>query len=214
MAVTGFWYARSADDDEVEALRESIDSFAGRVEADRGVQEVMAAWRGWPGRVHGLDREGRLDRLNRLFLGAFLAAHPGENTFYACSRDDIDSTTWDVGREHAPSRCEAVFAHTERFPPMSLLFVGLGPERSARLPGAMGNFALTAGELDRHADRIRHAHALAPAERADAIKRMNGWLEVGSAPGFSTGQVLEALPAVIGPALNAGKGLVSVTVAM
>jgi hypothetical protein len=214
MAVTGFWYLRHATDDEVLRLRPSIDSFVERVRADRGIQEVMSAWSGWPARIHGFDHNRQLDRVNRLFLGAFLAATPGENAFYACSRDDIDDLTWDIGREEAPEECEALFAHAERFPPISLLFVGLGPERASWLPGAMGNFALTAAELEECAHRMRHAHAFAPAERADAAKRMNTWLEVGSAYGFNTGHMLEAIPAVLGPALSAGKGLVSVTVSM
>lgn len=214
MAVTGFWYLRPAADDEVATLRPGIDSFVERFERDVSIQEVMAAWKGWPARVHGFDHNRQLDRVNRLFLGAFLAATPGENVFYACSRDDLDHVTWDVGRDTAPRYCEALFAHTERFPPLSLLFVGLGPERSSWLPGALGNFALTAAELRELSDRMRHAHSLAPAERADAIKRMNVWLEVGSAYGFNTAHMLEAIPAVIGPAITAGKGLVSVTVSM
>jgi hypothetical protein len=174
----------------------------------------MSAWKGWPARVHGFDEDRQLDRINRLFLGAFLAATPGEDTFYACSRDDLDHVTWDVGRELAPQPCEALFAHAERFPPISLLYIGLGPDRSSWLPGELGNFALTASELNERADRMRHAHALAPTERAEAIKRMNTWLEVGSVYGFNTAHILEALPAVIGPAVSAGMGLVSVTVSM
>ncbi len=214
MAVTGFWYLRQAADEEVATLRHGIDSFVERVGRDVSIQEVMAAWKGWPARVHGFDHNRQLDRVNRLFLGAFLAATPGEDMFYACSRDDLDHVTWDVGRELQPQHCEALFAHTERFPPLSLLFLGLGPERASWLPGALGNFALTAAELVELGGRMRHAHALAPAERADAIKRMNVWLEVGSAYGFNTGHILEAIPAVIGPAITAGMGLVSVTVSM
>lgn len=214
MAVTGFWYLRHASDAEVAILRPAIDAFVSTVQADHGIEEVMAAWRTWPARVHGFDVNHELDRLNRLFLGAFLAATPDADTFYSCSRDDLDHATWDVGREPPPERCEAIFAHAERFPPMSLLFIGLGPERAGWLPGAMGTFALTAAELAEEAARMRHAHALAPAERVDAIQRMNTWLEVGSVFGFHSGQILEAMPAVIGTAMSAGVGLVSVTVSM
>ncbi|MDH4117939.1 MAG: hypothetical protein OEZ14_06395 [Acidimicrobiia bacterium] len=214
MAITGFWYLRHATDDEVARLRGPIDDFVAQLRNDAGVQEVMAAWHGWPSRVHGFGPNRQLDRLNRLFLGAFLAANPGENAFLACSRDDIDDQTWDVGRGLPPEHCEALFAHTERFPPLSLLFIGIGPERASWLPGAMGNFALSSAELAEQAEHIRRAHAMAPAERTDAIRRMSTWLEVGSAYSFNTSQMLEAIPAVVGPALMAGKGLLSVSVAM
>jgi hypothetical protein len=78
----------------------------------------------------------------------------------------------------------------------------------------MGNFALTAAELAEAAPRMRKAHSMNPAERADAVHRMNTWLEIGSAYQFNTAQVLEALPAVISSALAARTGLVSVTAAM
>jgi hypothetical protein len=94
------------------------------------------------------------------------------------------------------------------------LYVGLGPDRAAQLPGALGTFVLDSAELAERAGHIRHAHALSPAERADAVARMNTWLEVGSGFGFQTPHVLEMLPAVIGSALASNMGLVSVTVAM
>ncbi len=214
MAVTGFWYVRQVSDEEIVELRKPIDTFVERVAKDRGIQEVMAAWKAWPAQVHGFRPDRTLDRLNRLFLGAFLAATPGENAFFACSRDDIDDATWDIGREPAPDNVQALFAHIDRFPPMSLLFMGIGPDRAGWLPGALGNFALTSAELEREAPHLRHAHAMPPLERTDAIHRMNTWLEIGSGHGFNTAHVLEALPAVIGPALIAGKGLVSVTASM
>ena len=214
MAVTGFWYVRHAPDEEIESLRPPIDDFVRKVSADNGIQEVLAAWKAWPARVHGFGPDRSLDRLNRLFLGAFLAATPGENAFFACSRDDIDDVTWDVGRQNPPDRVEALFAHIDRFPPISSLFMGIGPERASWLPGALGCFALTAAELDAQANHMRRAHVLNPAERTDAVHRMTTWLEIGTPAGFRPSQVLEALPAVIGPALAKGVGLVSVTAAL
>jgi hypothetical protein len=214
MALTGFWYVRHAEDEELERLRPDIDKFVNRAVSDRGIQEVMAAWRTWPAVVHGFGEGHQIDRVNRMFLGAFLAGSPGQDAFYACSRDDLDAATWEIGRGVSPPHVEACFAWVERFPPASLLYVGLGPERSARLPGALGTFALSSRELVEHEYRIRHAHALSPAERADAVARMNKWLEVGSGNGFQTPQVLELLPSIIGSALSKGTGLVSVTVAM
>lgn len=211
MAVTGFWYVRQVSDAEVAALRPGLDEFLARVAADDGIQEAMATWRTWPERVFGLDGQRQLDRLNRTFLGAFLAGHPGADLFYSCSRDDLDHVTWEVGRAPSPYPCEALFAWTARFPPASLLYVGLGPARIARLPGELGVFLLDSVELEQRADAIRHAHAIAPAERVDAIRRMNRWLEVGDAAGFATAHVIEALPLVVGSAVTAGVGLVSVT---
>lgn len=214
MAVTGFWYVRHASNEEVAALRPPIDDFVRRVSSDSGIQEVLEAWKAWPVRVHGFAPDRSLDRLNRLFLGAFLAATPGEDAFFACSRDDIDDVTWDVGRQPVPEHTEALFTHIDRLPPMSMLFIGIGPERASWLPGALGCFALTAAELSAEATHIRRAHLLNPAERTDAVHRMNTWLEIGSGAGFNAAHVLEALPAVIGTALQAGKGLVSVTAAL
>ena len=214
MAVTGFWYVRQAADEEIARLRPPIDEFVHKVRSDPGIQEVMAAWKAWPAHVHGFGPDRSLDRLNRLFLGAFLAATPGENTFFACSRDDLDHATWDVGRDAPPEHVEALFAHIDRFPPISLLYMGIGPERAAWLPGALGCFALTASELEAQAVHIRRAHVLNPAERTDAVHRMNTWLEVGTPAGFRAAQMLEALPSVVGPALRDGAGLVSVTAAL
>lgn len=214
MAVTGFWYVRQASDEEIARLRLPIDDFVRRVSTDASIQEVMSAWKAFPDQVHGLSPDRTLDRLNRMFLGAFLAATPGENAFFACSRDDIDHVTWDVGRDDPPDHVEALFAHIDRFPPVSLLFQGIGPDRAAWLPGALGCFALTAEELDAEASHIRRAHVLNPIERSEAVGRMTTWLEVGTAAGFRPAHMLEALPAAVGPALANGMGLVSVTAAL
>ena len=143
---------------------------------------------------------------------AIWSATAGSDLFYACALEDHEDHTWDVSEPEAfdePPR--AIFAATPGLPTVSLLYVGLGPERARWLPGHMGSFALTSEQLAELAHTLRHAHAMPPAERAGAVNRMHSWLSIGTAYGFPVVHLLNALPDLIGSALGRGVGLVGAT---
>ena len=122
------------------------------------------------------------------------------------------SPTWDLSEPNELDEpLRAIFAATPGLPTLSLLYVGLGPERALWLPGLMGNFALTHDQLAELAHAVRHAHALPPVERAAAVERMYSLLKAGNAHGFPVAHLLTGLPDLIGSALGRGLGLVGAT---
>jgi hypothetical protein len=146
------------------------------------------------------------------FLQAFWSATADSDLFYACAVDDHEDATWDLSDTHQPDEPpRAIFAATPGLPTVSLLYLGLGPDRARWLPGHLGTFALTHDELSETAHSLRHAHAMPPAERADAVRRMYSWLDIGNAHGFPVAHLLSALPELITSALGRGLGMVGAT---
>jgi hypothetical protein len=209
---SGFWYVGHAPDALVASLRPAFSAFADRVESDPSVVRAMQAWRAVPASVHGPQPGEPVSPAAHEFLDAFWSATTDSDLFYACAIDDHEQSTWDLGEPHEldePPR--AFFATTPGLPTVSLLYLGLGPERAKWLPGHMGSFALTHDELAEAAHTLRHAHALPPVERADSVNRMYSWLNAGTAHGFPVVHLLSALPDLIGSALARGLGLVGAT---
>jgi hypothetical protein len=211
MADTGFWYVGQMPDDALAALAPRIGAFCARATADPGVQAVLEDWRAAPSRIHGLGEGQVRNRWNERFHTAFWVVRPPEEVFTACGRDDLDDATWDLSALERPRLCRAAFAAVGLIPPVSLLYLGLGPQRTAWLPGVMGVFALTAAEVTAAADHVRKAHSMSPSERAGAIARMEKWLRMGSSPSFPVGHLLEALPLLFATAAEEGRGLVAAT---
>lgn len=209
---SGFWYVGHAPDGLVAELRPAFSAFAKRVESDQRVLRALEAWRALPVSVHGPEPGDPVSPSAQEFLDAFWSATADSDLFYACAIDDHEDATWDLSEPHQPEEPpRAIFAATRGLPTVSLLFVGLGPERAKWLPGHLGTLAATHDELEAAAHSLRHAHAMPPAERADAIRRMYAWLNIGNAPGFPVSHLLSALPELIGSALGRGVGLVGAT---
>ena len=209
---SGFWYVGHAPDGLVAELRPAMSEFAGRVESDQRVLQALGAWRSLPASVHGPEPGAPLAPTAQEFLEAFWSATADSDLFYACALDDHDEATWDLSAPHQPEEPpRAIFAATPGLPTVSLLYLGLGPERAKWLPGHLGTFALTHDELTDVAHSLRHAHAMPPAERADAVRRMYSWLNLGSAHGFPVAHLLVALPELITSALGRGLGLAGAT---
>lgn len=212
MSDSGFWYAGHAPDELVAELRPRFSAFAQRVENDRRVLQALHAWKGLPAAIHGPEPGAPLHTAAQEFLDAFWSATADSDLFYACAQDDHEDETWDLSEPHQPDQPpRAIFAATPGLPTVSLLYLGLGPERSKWLPGHLGTFAMTHAELSEAAHALRHAHAMPPAERADAVRRMYSWLNVGTAHGFPVVHLLNALPELIGSAIARGRGLVGAT---
>ena len=212
MSDSGFWYVGHAPDALVAELRPAFSAFADRVENDVRVAQAIEAWRALPASVHGPEPGESTSPAALEFLEAFWSATTDSDLFYACAVDDHEESTWDLAEPpevDEPPR--AIFATTPGLPTASLLYLGLGPERVKWLPGHMGSFAITHGELEGMAHSLRHAHAMPPAERAAAVNRMYSWLNVGTAYGFPVAHLLSALPELIGSALGRGLGLVGAT---
>lgn len=209
---TGFWYVGHAPDELVAELEPAFAAFAGRVESSRRVERALEEWRALPAAIHGPQPGVPVSSAVQEYVDAFWSATAGSDLFYACALDDHEESTWDLGEPHQPDEPpRAIFASTAGLPTVSLLYIGLGPERAKWLPGKLGSFAVTRAGLEESAHSIRHAHAMPPAERADAVRRMYSWLNHGSAPGFPVAHLLTALPDLIGSALARGVGLVGAT---
>ncbi len=209
---SGFWYVGHAPDGLVAELRPAFSAFAGRVEGDQRILAALQAWRAVPASIHGPEPGAAIGPAAHEFLDAFWSATADSDLFYACALDDHDDATWDLSEDHQPEEPpRAIFAATPGLPTVSLLYIGLGPERAKWLPGRLGTFAMTHDELSEAAHSLRHAHAMPPAERADAVRRMYSWLNIGSAHGFPVVHLLSALPDLIGSALGRGLGLVGAT---
>ena len=210
MSDSGFWYVGHAPDALVARLRPAFSAFADRVESD--VERAMEKWRALPASVHGPEPGEGTSTAAQEFLDAFWLATTESDLFYACSLDDHEAATWDLSEPNELDEpLRAIFAATPGLPTLSLLYVGLGPERAQWLPGLMGNFALTHDQLAELAHTVRHAHALPPVERAAAVKRMYSLLNAGTAHGFPVAHLLTGLPDLIGSALGRGQGLVGAT---
>jgi hypothetical protein len=209
---SGFWYVGHAPDGVVAELRPAFTAFATRVQSDQRVLQALQAWRALPASIHGPEPGGAIESAAHQFLDAFWSATADSNLFYACALDDHEDETWDLSEPHQPDEPpRAIFAATPGLPTVSLLYLGIGPERAKWLPGHLGTFALTHDELSEIAHPVRHAHAMSPAERAEAVRRMYTWLNIGSAHGFPAVHLLSALPDLIGSALGRGLGLVGAT---
>jgi hypothetical protein len=209
---SGFWYVGHAPDGFVAELRPTVAAFANRVESDQRVLDAIRAWNALPASIHGPEHGVPLSPDAQEFLDVFWSATAGSDLFYACALDDHEDATWDLSEPHQPEEPpRAIFAATPGLPTVSLLYVGLGPERAKWLPGHLGTFTMTHDELAEVAHSLRHAHAMPPAERADAVRRMYTWLNIGSAHGFPVVHLLSALPDLIGSALARGLGLVGAT---
>ena len=196
----------------MSSLQPAFSAFADRVENDPSAVRAMEIWRAAPASIHGPRPGEPTSPAAQEFIDAFRFATPESDLFYACALDDHEYSTWDLAEPYKldePPR--AFFAATPGLPTASLLYIGLGPERSKWLPGHMGTFALTNDELESAAHSIRHAHALPPQERAEAVNRMYAWLTAGAADGFPVVHLLSALPDLIGSALGRGLGLVGAT---
>lgn len=211
MADTGFWYVGQMPDEGPAAPAPAIGAFCSKATADPGVQAVLDDWRAGPARIHGFGDGHVRDRWNERFYTAFWVVRPPEDVFTACSRADLEPFTWDLAEDVRPRACRAVFAAVGLIPPVSLLYLGLGPQRVQWVPGVLGVFALSAAEVAASADHVRRAHAMSPSERALAVARMEGWLRMGSSPSFPVAHLLEALPLVFATAAEEGTGLVAAT---
>lgn len=209
---SGFWYVGHAPDGLVAELRPAFAAFAERVEADQRVVQAIQAWRALPASIHGPEPGAQVGPAAHEFLDAFWSATADSGLFYACALDDHEDATWDLSEPHQPEEPpRAIFAATPGLPTVSLLYLGLGPERAKLLPGHLGTFAMTHDQLSGVAHSMRHAHAMPPVERADSVRRMYSWLNIGSAHGFPVVHLLSALPDLIGSALASGVGLVGAT---
>jgi hypothetical protein len=209
---SGFWYVGHAPDGLVAELRPAFSAFASRVESDQRVLRALEAWRAVPASIDGPQPGDPVSSSAHEFIEAFWSATADSDLFYACALDDHEDETWDLSEPHQPDEPpRAVFAATSGLPTVSLLYLGLGPERARWLPGHLGTFAMTHDELVEAAHSMRHAHAMPPAERADAVRRMYSWLSIGNAHGFPVVHLLSALPELIGSALARGMGLVGAT---
>jgi hypothetical protein len=209
---SGFWYVGHAPDALVARLQPEFSAFSERAEGDGRVERAMETWRALPASIHGPEPGESISPAAGEFLEAFWSATAGSDLFYACALDDHETATWDLAEPHQldePPR--AIFANTPGLPTVSLLYLGLGPERAKWLPGHMGSFALTHEQLAGVAHTLRHAHALPPVERAAAVERMYSWLNAGSSHGFPVAHLLSALPDLIGSAVSRGLGLVGAT---
>ncbi len=212
MSDSGFWYVGHAPDELVAELRPAFSALAGQVESNQRVRRALEQWSALPASIHGPEPGAPDSSAAHEFLDAFWASTAGSDLFYACALDDHDDATWDLSEPHQPDEPpRAIFASTAGLPTVSLLYLGLGPERARWLPGHLGSFAVTQEDLAASAHAIRHAHAMPPAERAEAVRRMYSWLNYGSAPGFPAAHLLTALPDLIGSALARGVGLVGAT---
>lgn len=212
MSTTGFWYVSHVSDDAVREVLPRVDPFLSWVEADREASEALVEWRQAPTFVHGPEAIGHvLTPPSERFLDAFVRTQADQELFLACSIDETANETWDLSEMEHPEHCRALFAGIRKLPVVSLLYLGLGPERSRLLPGVMGNLILTSGEVEAAADAVRKAHILSPAEKADAIERMHAWLYAGDDFGFPVRHLLEALPLVFSTAVEMGSGIIGLT---
>lgn len=214
MGDTGFWYVGQMPDDGVATLAPRIEAFCAKAGSDPGVLAVLEDWRSAPARIHGFGDGHVRDRYNERFLTAFWVVRPPEEVFAACGREELEASTWDLADQHRPRPCRAAFAAVGLIPPVSLLYLGLGPQRMAWVPGVLGVFALTSAEVAANADHVRRAHAMSPSERAGSVARMERWLRMGASPSFPVGHLLEALPLVFATAAEESTGLVAATAVM
>ena len=208
MVATSFWYVSMAPPQAIPAAQAAAGRQVARAEADTAFVEALQEWRLTPSVVHGpAAGSPGLTPTSESFLRGFRSTELPEDQLVALSVAETEPGTWDLSGDR-PASCEAFFIAVRGVPAVSLLYVGLGPQRSGRLPGSFGFFALDAAETAAAGDAIRHAHMLSPADRAGAIERMHDWLHVGQDPACPVDHLLEALPEVIGTAAARGAGII------
>lgn len=203
---TGFWYIGHASDGLVTRLRPVVDAFVTEARGSQSLMEALGAWTVEPDKLQGPTSE-----LGQRMLSGFSELMPPEDLFYACAEEEGENETWDLSESDRPRECRAAFAAIASVPPPLVLYSALGPERARRLPGALGVFALSASDAEKEHDTLRHAHALPPVERAQAVTRMHRWLVGTASVGFPVNHLLEALPVVVASAVEAGAGVVAAT---
>ncbi len=178
-----------------------------RVKQTRAGIDAVKKWQYDPGLILGASEEC-LERQTQKFRNDFTTAF--------CI--DAFEELWDsiVGDIYKPSNENVVkFIIYPNVPPVSILFVCLGPERAVHLPGQMGNYILSPEESYK-----MHGNLCQIYDKLDfdvAKKQVKNYLSYGACSFYEEDKVKEIIY-VIPEALDAAKrkatGVLSIAVRM
>jgi hypothetical protein len=212
MAGTSYWYVTAAPPDRLARFGSSIRAHVDAFTADAGAHQAYVEWGQNPESVHGPDgRGGQSSPSAEHLVDAFRRAEIPEAELLGYAVAETEDHTWDLGVQERPKPVEGLFAAVAGVPVASILYVGLGPQRAAWLPGVLGVFSVAPGRVPETAELVRKAHALSPFDRSAALERMHDWLGLGHDHGYPVHHLLEALPEVFGHAAASGLGVFGVT---
>ncbi|MDT3444373.1 hypothetical protein QOZ89_32930 [Pseudofrankia sp. BMG5.37] len=183
MSVSMLWAVSALDAPALErwapVWTSLFDGYASR-------EDLRTCWQGW------LDDGQPDESFARMFSAV---AHGGWKELWDFSNECASEVLTDI---HVTRRCSAPEA----------LFYAIGPARARSLPGFLGNFILTPGQLSAALPGIVAAFSFSPRERIQIRGRVDEAL-ADSAP-HDIDDVLDTLPRRARWAADHSMGLVSI----
>jgi hypothetical protein len=207
MAQTGFWYVVQASDASAVEVAKYLHRL--RVEFEPTIGPMLDKWRITPAHTHDDDESEFISSAD--YLRMFWKTRVPEELFYACADPRLDDATWDLATARLSRPTKAVLAAIPSIAPVAVLFSGLGVRRAEMIPGWMGMFSLTRVEVEEAAEQMRKAHGLPPQQRVNALQHMHHLLDRAGVLNFPIANLLEAMPVVLGSALEDSTGLIAVS---
>lgn len=208
MAQTGFWYVVQASDASAVEVAKYLHRL--RTDFEPTLGPLLDSWRITPA-TRSFDEDESEFISTADYLRMFWATRVPEELFYACADPRLDDATWDLATARLGHPCKAVLAAIPSIAPVAVLFAGLGVRRADMIPGWMGMFSLTRAEVEQAAEPLRKAHGLPPQQRVTALQHMHHLLDQAGILNFPIANLLEAMPVVLGSALEDSTGLIAVS---
>ena len=195
MSASGVWCVMAARDDDLAPYAGRFATLLAEYWADPRTGRL---WEGWRSRPELVPADENVSRIFQELAGTHPIADPDIRLVRDCQRTAADDAV------------PPVVAVTRKVDPAGILFHGLGPARAVAIPGAFGNFLLTAAECRTAWPAVQGAFSLDQGERSAVLERMETWLLSGDAP-LDVEELLDGLPRIWAQALELGLGLCATT---
>lgn len=197
MSVSNYWFSRCITEAEFNSVSPEFAQAGRHVAISRETYDVLEFWKNNPDNVNWLLPDGEI--WNR-FSDAFNLKGYHDLGATILRNEDMFDGFIDESTVHK-------FIITSRVTPVSVLWYALGPERTKKLPGRMGNGCFHPYEVKSMLEKVQKEFACAGAE----YMHFRAMKYVGKeVPEETVAEILSMLPHGLEQALEKKQGIMAI----